>query len=150
MKHRKAQSQCGFTLIELLIVVAVVGIVSAMAIPAFMHSLQVARQKKTLADIRTIAVSITIYNNDTGNYPVMADGTAADIEPLIGIIPTTDGWGQSFRYSCANGTEYTLVSYGSNKAPDLPYVYGPIERYWDDIVVIDSQWVQWPEGVQTG
>ena len=150
MKHRRTPNQRGFTLIELLVVVAVIGLVTAIAVPGFLHSLQTARQKKSLADIRTIAISITIYNNDTGNYPVAADGVVADIEPLIGHIPIIDGWSEAFRYSCSDGDVYTLVSFGSNKTADTPYVFGPIERHWDDIVVIDSQWVQWPEGVQTG
>ena len=48
----------GFTLIELLIVVAIIGIIAAIAIPNLLNAIHRGRQKRTMADMRTVATAI--------------------------------------------------------------------------------------------
>jgi len=48
----------GFTLIELLIVVAIIGLISAIAIPNLMNAVDKGKQKRTMADMRTIGSAI--------------------------------------------------------------------------------------------
>jgi type IV pilus assembly protein PilA len=54
----------GFTLIELLIVVAIIGIIVAIAIPNLLNAIQRAKQKKSMAEIRTIATAAEAYAVD--------------------------------------------------------------------------------------
>ena len=59
----------GFTLIELLIVVAIIGIIAAIAIPNLLNAINRGRQKRTMADMRSIATAIETYSVDYGFYP---------------------------------------------------------------------------------
>ncbi|OYV98709.1 MAG: hypothetical protein B7Z68_00255, partial [Acidobacteria bacterium 21-70-11] len=47
------RKQKGFTLIELLIVVAIIGIIAAIAIPNLLNAINRGRQKRTMADMRS-------------------------------------------------------------------------------------------------
>ncbi|MFZ5788886.1 MAG: type II secretion system protein, partial [Acidobacteriota bacterium] len=69
--------QKGFTLIELLIVVAIIGIIAAIAIPNLLNAINRGRQKRTMADIRSIATAIESYQVDFNFFPkgLTAGGT---------------------------------------------------------------------------
>ena len=78
MKNRK-----GFTLIELMIVIAIIGILAAMAIPNFQKARASARQKSCYSNIRIISGAIEMYNMDVptmmlncndGNQDILVSG----------------------------------------------------------------------------
>ncbi|MDX9753174.1 MAG: prepilin-type N-terminal cleavage/methylation domain-containing protein [bacterium] len=64
----------GFTLIELLIVVAIIGILAAIAVPNFVNARVRAIIGRSVSDIRTIAQAIEMYRLDTNHVPFRHPG----------------------------------------------------------------------------
>lgn len=109
--HRR---QGGFTLIELLIVIAIIGIIAALLIPNFLDSLQKAKQKRTMGDMRDGGTAWFAWLTDQYGAAAAAGQTAqtytlptdytftaaeADLEPqYIQELPFADAWGTPMGY----------------------------------------------------
>ena len=140
----------GFTLIELLIVVAIIGIIAAIAIPNLLNAIDRGKQKRSMADLRSIGTASEAYAVDNNFYPI---GGLAAVEPLLEPIyiksmPLADGWNNTVVFLGAPlGVGYTVSSTGKNGTVDA--VVGGMTNDFDcDIIFIEGQFVQWPEGMQ--
>src|SRR5206468_10004887 len=103
------QRETGFTLIELLIVVAIIGIIAAIAIPNLQNAIERSKQKRTMADMRSIGTSCEEYSIDNNFYPVQTtqgdvSTISANLTPAyIKVVPTVDGWNWNIQYGSATG-----------------------------------------------
>jgi len=147
--NRKSQ---GFTLIELLIVVAIIGIIAAIAIPNLLNAIDRGKQKRTMADMRSIGTAVESYAVDNNFYPHSANMAALTpvLEPIyIKKTPLNDGWNHPLIYSpsATAGVGYTVRSYAKDNTADAA-PGGQTSTFNADIIFIDGQFVQWPEGSQ--
>src|SRR6476619_7607515 len=98
------RKQSGFTLIELLIVVAIIGIIAAIAIPNLLNAIDRSKQKRTMADMRSVGTACEEYSIDNNFYPVQTtqgpvSGISGTLEPTyIKVTPTKDGWNWPIQY----------------------------------------------------
>ena len=142
----------GFTLIELLIVVAIIGVVSAIAVPNLLNALDRGKQKRSMSDLRALAVAIETYGIDHPGYPVASDVATLRslVDPIfIKHIPMQDGWNHDFAVN-STGADYTVGSEGKDGAGGLASCAGsPRCSYVNDAIIFaDGRFVQWPEGAQ--
>lgn len=72
------QNRNGFTLIELLIVVAIIAILAAIAIPNFLAAQVRAKVSRVKGELRTLATGLESYRTDNENYPPSREGINPD------------------------------------------------------------------------
>jgi type II secretion system protein G len=86
-------NRSGFTLIELLIVVAIIAILAAIAVPNFLESQTRAKVSRVLSDLRTTATGLEAYRTDHSAYPSSGSGGAyiqpynVRMKPLTTPVP---------------------------------------------------------------
>jgi type IV pilus assembly protein PilA len=82
LRQRMAQEESGFTLVELLVVMLILGLLAAIAIPAFFNQRDKARDADAKTAVRTAETAMETYQTDVGNY------AGATVARLQGIEPT--------------------------------------------------------------
>ncbi len=113
----------GFTLIELLIVVVIIGILAAIAIPKFSATREKAYFAAMKSDLKNLASQQEIYYSDAYAYSsVMADLAFTNSDGVI-VTPTnvsSSGWAASATHAALGTAEGCAIYYGTSTAPTTP------------------------------
>jgi type IV pilus assembly protein PilA len=73
----------GFTLVELLVVMLILGLLAAIAIPSFFNQRDKAKDANAKADARTAQTAVETYNTDNGDYAGVTAGNLVTIESTL-------------------------------------------------------------------
>ena len=111
----------GFTLIELLIVVVIIGILAAIAIPKFSATREKAYFAAMKSDLKNLASQEEIYYADHYSYSQSTTDLAfTNSEGVtVTIAASSSGWSASATHSALGGSEGCAIYYGTATAPTV-------------------------------
>ena len=98
MKMRIILGEKGFTLVEIMIVVAIIGLLAAIALPNFLRARERAQQNACIANLKQISGAITLWAIDEGGSSSTSVGMGDLVTAYIKTTP-----------SCPAGGTYTLT-----------------------------------------
>jgi len=136
--NKSFRCERGFTLVELLVVIVIIGILVAIALPQFMKQTDKAKYASAKATLASMRNSIQMYASEHGKnkYPKADTGEINQVLIDDGFASgTIDPWGQYYNYKVSsNQKEYVLWSYG----PDGTSSNDDGTSSNDDVYVSDS------------
>jgi type IV pilus assembly protein PilA len=115
----RMQDEKGFTLIELLVVILIIGILAAIALPAFLNQREKAQDSAAKSAVRTAQTAMETYYTDTQSYTgadTNSNAALLKIEPalknanVLTVAPTAggDGYKVSVKSKGSNNVVYAI------------------------------------------
>jgi general secretion pathway protein G len=129
----------GFTLVELLIVIVILAVLAAIAIPKFMNSGVRSKESSLKSNLKLVRNSLELFHNDTGAWPATLSDLAVTTAPASGkdstgatktisssdfkgpyiqSVPTDPVSNSAFTYSVTSPTVGTITSSASGNGLD--------------------------------
>ena len=118
INDRVRSEEKGFTLIELLVVILIIGILAAIAIPAFLGQRQKAKDSEAKSAVRTAASAAKSYFTDAQTYVGMTNTNLRTVEPSLNqgaasgagfVVTVTDADTALVRVTSSTGNTFTIT-----------------------------------------
>lgn len=146
------------TLIEILVVVGILAVLASIGIWNYFIALERAKQKRTMADMRAIAIAWETYATEESSYApagaIFTFPAPLDWTEFHGLLvprysknlPREDQWGNPFDIGLESGmsTYYAIRSRGKDGLVDGEYTEARTSAIECDIVYSNGQFVVWP------
>ena len=112
----RAQDEKGFTLIELLVVILIIGILAAIALPAFLGQRSRAQDTEAKSAVREAQTAMETYYTDNQTYVGADEDAVRDIEASLGsgqgatlVVDDQTANGYSLVVTSKTGNDFTIV-----------------------------------------
>lgn len=119
MQNQQHRKQKGFTLIELMIVVAIIGVLSAIAIPAYQNHVKKSEAATGLATAKSLVTNVDMYIQENGTFPPNTAAGFADV-----------------------GATTSMNALGALSFESISGAYGTIKFLFDSTSSIDTAYVE--------
>jgi general secretion pathway protein G len=151
--HRRRN---GFTMVELLMVIAIIAIITAIASVGYVMAINRVRLKRTVNDMRTIAMAWEARAADTNSYAAAGftypstEVTYTDLQKLLvptytRALPRYDAWNRPFQFAQATEKDYAIRAAGRDGVFEGPeYTGGEVSDPDCDIIFASGTFVQYP------
>lgn len=124
---RRESGEAGYTLMELLVVLAILGLLAAVATPMVLHYLDSAKVSTAKTEVSNLSAGLDLFKYDVGRYPTSQEGLEALVSAPEGVenwngpyvkktTKLSDPWGHPYNYKFpgTHGGEFDLYSYGAH------------------------------------
>jgi type IV pilus assembly protein PilA len=152
VRNRRRQAHAGFTLIELLIVMAIILVIAAIAVPQMGKQIMAAHETATISEIATIQQAEVQYLSQFGQYATSLTqlgppASGADGPAAAGIIPKNlaDGHASGYVFTLTG----TPTGYAINANPEQFGNSGSRTFYADQSMVTRNNYTQEPATVNS-
>ena len=111
----------GFTLIEILVVVAIIGMLGAVAVPAYMSHLKEARVETARELIKSVETALNMYSmKHGGKYPDSLEALTQETDDEEALLQGeyVDPWGQDLKFEKRGKKRPLITSAGPDKEFD--------------------------------